>query len=134
MFTTEYNKALKQRTAYAQPVDESGKSSGKAIIIDEMKFDKKSLSKEGLEDANISRYNSGAYDITLSEDSSKILLVGNPPFEKYANEKFNYKVFDKDMKLVSETDVRLPYKDKAFSVYDYKLTPDGTIYQLAKVN
>ncbi len=80
-----------------------------------------------------SRRKMGAFDIYASQDSTKILIVKNPPFDKYENEKFGFKIYDENLKELSNLEIVLPYKDKNFSVNDYILAKNGIIYMLAEI-
>lgn len=76
----------------------------------------------------------GSFERVVSDDSSKILIVGNPIFEKYADEKFNYWIFDQSLKLIKGFSVSFPFKDKDFSLKDYDVTNEGIIVILARID
>jgi len=113
------DKKAKTNTLFAQEIDNGGKLAGSMKKLSNI------LSE--------SRRRLGAFDIYPSEDSTKILIVNNPPFDKYANEKFGFKIFDENLKELSNLEVTFPYKDKNFSVADYILAKDGVIYMLARI-
>ena len=119
LFTSFYDKATDMNTAFAQEVDENGKISKEFVEVDQIKATKKR--------------NSGNFDFIISDDSTKILVYHNPPFEKYADEKFSYKLFDTDMKLIWEKKFSLPFKDKNFTVGSYEVDNDGNVHMLAKI-
>ncbi len=77
--------------------------------------------------------NSGSFTISRSDDSTKVLVYRDEPFDKYANEKFNYKVFDENMKLIHNSSITLPYIDKKFSVSNFRVDNDGNVYMLASI-
>lgn len=118
LFTSQYDRNADKRTAYIQSISDDGTLSA-TKTIDEIPAEKKR--------------NSGSYNFVLSEDSSKVLMIRNEPFEKYANEKFTFKVFNDSMNLVWEKALELPYKDKMFSLTNYKVDNDGNVYMLASI-
>lgn len=77
--------------------------------------------------------NSGSFDIVLSADSSKILLMHNEPYVTYSNEKFSYKVFDESGSVLWKADVEMPYKDKSFQISKYVVDKHGDVFMLAKI-
>lgn len=117
---TKYDRKADLNSVFMQEIDEAGKRTGKLKKLADISAKSKS--------------NSGSFSFITSEDSSKILLVNNPPFDKYAGEKFGYKVFDENLKELNHVEITLPYKDKNFSAKDYILSNDGIIYLLAKID
>jgi hypothetical protein len=77
--------------------------------------------------------NIGDFDVYPSEDSTKLLMVVNPPYEKYNKEKFGFKIFDENLKQIHNLEITLPYLDKYFSVSSYVLSKDGNIYALVSI-
>lgn len=120
LFSSFYDKDTKINTAYAQQLDENYNVAGEQVKIDEIQGQ--------------SKMKSGSYSIILSNDSTKFLVVNNPPYDKYNNEKFHFKVYSNDLKLLSSRDIVLPYLDKKFSTEEYELADDGTIYMLARID
>ncbi len=114
-----YNRKTDLNSFYAQEISDEGKLTGEMKKLSEI--------------SSKSRINAGAFEVIESEDSSKILMVNNPPFEKYGNEKFGFKIFDEQLNEINNLEVALPYKDKFFSVKDYILSKDGNIYMLSSV-
>lgn len=116
---SSYNRKTDLNTFFMQQIDDSGKLQGGL--------------KKTSEISATSRRNRGAFDVYPSNDSTKILIVNNPPFEKYAAEKFGFKILDEELNEVKNLQVQFPYKDKYFSVSDYILSNDGNIYLLSKI-
>jgi len=114
-----YNKKTDLNSFYAQEINDNGKLTGKLKKLSDI--------------SSKSKRNAGAFDIYTSKDSVKLLMINNPPFEKYADEKFGFKIFDENLKEINNLEISLPYKDKVFSVQDYTLSKDGNIYMLSKV-
>jgi len=107
------------RTAYAQLLSLQCEKKGEAIALDKLSFSRKK--------------NIGTFDFVLSADSSKILLYRNEPFEKYANEKFSYSVFDKQFNLLWSKEIQLPYTDKYFEISEYRIDNNGNVFMLATI-
>jgi len=114
-----YNKKTDLNSCFLQPISDDGKLTGKLKKVSEI--------------SATSKRNRGAFDIYPSEDSTKILIVNNPPFQKYANEKFGFKILDESLTELNNLEIELPYKDKYFSVSDYILSTDGNIYMLIQI-
>jgi hypothetical protein len=104
---------------YAQKINTSGKFDGKLQLIDEI-------------DAK-SRSNSGSFMIWPSEDSSKFVIIDNPPFEKYNGEKFGFKIYDGNLTNTFNFSASLPYKDKNLSLLDYYIGNDSKIHLLSVI-
>jgi hypothetical protein len=119
MLFSSYEKKSKEYMLFAQKIDAKGNFDGKLTVIDK------------IESKN--RRNTGSYLTWQSKDSTKFLIIQNPPYEKYAGEKFVFKVYDTELKNLSNFSIALPYKDKDVSVSDYYLGNDGTIYMLVNV-
>ncbi len=66
--------------------------------------------------------------IHTSEDSSKILVYANPPFEKKEDEKFKVKVVDNAHQTLWEKEILLPYNDKYFELLNQAVTNDGDVF------
>lgn len=107
------------RTAYAQVINFDGKTTGAAIELDKLTFSK--------------RKNIGVFDFVVSEDSTKLLLYRNEPFDKYANEKFTYVVLDKTLKTLWRKEIELPYTDRYFEITEYRIDNNGNVFMLGAV-
>lgn len=120
IFSSAYFSDQDKKIAYVQRIDaEDGSLMGQPKEIDYIVAEKKR--------------NSGSFDFTLSDDSTKILVANNPPYDKYSNEKFSYKLIDSEGKILWSTSLELPYKDKYFQVSNYKVDNLGNVYMLASV-
>jgi len=80
------------------------------------------------------RSKDGSFQLTFSADSTNFLITTKPYFEKYANEKFQFKIFDNQLKLLHNLEIELPFRDADFSVESITLSKSKLIYLLAKVN
>jgi len=119
MFFETYDRKADERILFAQKVDLKGNFEGKLVQID--KIDTKKRSE-------------GSFNVWQSEDSTKIMVINNPPFEKYNNEKFGFKIYSSNLKNLYNLGITLPYKDKNVSVIDYYLGNDNKIYMLTRVD
>ncbi len=77
--------------------------------------------------------NRGSFEFVLSNDSTKLLIMHNEPYEKYENQKFSYKLLDSDGNSLWSTAFELPYKDKYFTLSDYIVDNDGKVFMLANI-
>lgn len=80
------------------------------------------------------RNNPGSFLFRLSEDSSRILIVANPPYDKYADEKFTLHLIDAGLQKIWSHEITPPYKDQYFSLDNYIVTADGSVYILATIS
>ncbi len=119
LFTSYLNKDQMKNFAFVNTVTLDGKVNNDMKELDFIKVEKKK--------------NAGSFDFVLSNDSTKILVYHNEPYDKYANEKFSYKVIDNSLNTVWEKGVQLPYKDKYFSISNYTVDNDGNVFMLARL-
>jgi hypothetical protein len=77
-----------------------------------------------------SRRNTGASDVRISPNKQAVLIGQLLPFDKEGREKFDLKVYDKDMNPLWEQSVELPYLDKEFTVEDLRVMDDGTVLMI----
>jgi hypothetical protein len=120
LFASRYDKDEDKNYAYVQKMNASdGSLDGKPKEIDYI--------------ASTKKRNAGSFNYVLSEDSSKILLLHNEPFEKYGNEKFSYKVLDNNANELWSAALELPYKDKSFTISNYRVDNDGNVFMLASI-
>jgi hypothetical protein len=80
------------------------------------------------------RNNQGSFITQVSTDSSHLLLVINPPYEEYADEKYTLQLIDKDLNSEWKKEIVLPYKDKFFSLSNFMISDTGDVYMLATVS
>lgn len=74
----------------------------------------------------------GAFDYSLSDDSSKIILFYYLPYEKNESEKFGFHVMDQEMNQIWANDIFLPYTDELFEIESHLLDNFGNVHVLGK--
>lgn len=119
LLTSYFDNKNKRNFYFAYPIDDNGKVGSKFKLLDEN-------TTNGKRGAN--------YDFVLSKDTTKMLLYYNPPFDKKADEKFHYKVFDQSFNLIWEKEVELPYKDKLVSIKEYIIDNDANVFMLLTIS
>ncbi len=118
-FATYYDRDKDINFAYAELLDDRATPTRAWVEVARISADKKS--------------NRGSFYFRLSQDSTKILIVANPPYEKYADEKFTMQLIDENLATIWKNDVAPPYKDKYFSLQNYTITDSGHVYMLATI-
>ena len=72
----------------------------------------------------------GLFDLTVSEDSSKVLVYNELPPKKNTPQQFAFRVFDNNFNPVWEKEVILPYNDNNFVIEEYRIDNDGNVFLL----
>jgi hypothetical protein len=72
----------------------------------------------------------GKFDFVESVDHSKLLVIQNPPFEKYNMEEFKLTLFDAELNQLWEKPIKLPYLDQDFKIIKSKVDDKGNVYLL----
>ncbi len=72
----------------------------------------------------------GTFAFAISKDSSKLLVYKELPYEKKSPERFGFKVFDQDFKLLWDKNIVLPYNDDQFTVEEYRVDDQGNVFLL----
>jgi hypothetical protein len=120
LFFTFYDKKADKNFLFAQQYNARGKKQGNLIKLKEMTAE--------------SKRNVGSYSISVDDESDRILIYTNPPYEAYSNEKFGFTVMDKKLNVIWEEELELPYKDKHFSLGDYMIDENDELYMLCSFN
>lgn len=76
------------------------------------------------------RARAGAFNLILSQDSSKVLLYSQLDNKRKEPEHFAIRVFDNQMQELWAKNIRLPYNEQQFSVEDYRVDENGNVYLL----
>lgn len=82
----------------------------------------------------VSKSNSGSFQITYHKEEKAVSFISFPPFEKYANEKLTFSVFDESMQIIWKDEVELPFLDRFFTVSSYVLDSDKNIWAMCSFN
>lgn len=107
------------------------------ILFSEILDEHATVKKDWTEVARISatrKSNPGSFYTGMSMDSSRILLVVNPPYDKYANEKFSLQLLDKDLITKWKKEIVPPYKDEFFSLDNFIVAKNDDVYMIATVS
>lgn len=122
LFTSFKNQKLEKNFLFVQTINKSTLTPNDDIIkIAEIDFSGKS------------KYNGGTFSCIISPDSSKLLVYYDMPYESGTNEKFGFQSYDKQMNLLWQKDVTLPYLEKLFDVERYRIDNNGNAYILGRL-
>lgn len=119
-FATYYDRDKDTNFAYEEILDDRANVQQTWKEIARIPADKKS--------------NSGSFMFRLSLDSSKVLVISNPPYEQYADEKFTLQLIDEKLNVLWKNDISPPYKDKYFSLDNFIVNDSGQVYMLATIS
>jgi hypothetical protein len=119
-FATHYDRTKDMHFAYAEMLDEHATVLRSWTEVGRIPADKKS--------------NRGTFYFGLSQDSSGILIVANPPYEKYADEKFALSLVDAELNVRWKHDILPPYKDQYFELDNFIVSDSGDVYMLATIS
>lgn len=117
LLTSFHNEAKKINYLFAQSI------SSKSLTLN------KELKKIGeIETRSITK--DGSFDHHISQDSSKILIINQLPYQKSQPEKFSLRVYDTDFNDLWSRNITLPYNDQSFSIEEYRVDSEGNVYLL----
>jgi hypothetical protein len=120
LFASNYDREKDVNILYAEILDEHA-----------------AVKKAWAEVASISatkKSNPGSFYTGMSIDSNQILLVVNPPYDKYANETFTLQLLDKELNTQWKKEIIPPYKDEFFSLDNFIVAKNGDVYMIATVS
>lgn len=118
LFST-YNKKANELLLFAQKINKKGEFDGKLKLIDKIKAEK--------------RNNLGSFEFTMTEDSSKFLILQHPPYEK-SNEEYKFKIYDESLNNLNNLSQHINIKDKNISVSKVILSNNKEIILLCEVS
>lgn len=72
----------------------------------------------------------GTFDFEMSEDGKKLLVIENPPFQKYSMEEFKLSLYDSTLTKLWDKPIKLPYLDQGFKILKKKVDAHGNVYLL----
>ena len=117
LISSYFNKKQGKNYAFASKIDMDGNAKGDFVKIDEIETD--------------SKRHQGSYNISVSNDSTKFLILREDPYENSDNQIFHFKVLDIGFKELWAKDLELPYKYEDYFLDAFKLANNGTVYMLA---
>jgi hypothetical protein len=71
------------------------------------------------------------FSIHQSSDKKSLLILRKFPFDKYANEKYNFIMYDSLMNEVWKKEIELPYPNNLFDITEKMIDLNGNIHLLA---
>jgi len=120
-FLTSFNNQAKKRNyLFAQKIN-----------LKTLRPSKKLIKLAEVETRNL--YQEGGFRHHLSKDTSKVLIYASLPKKKKQPERFSLQVFDKQLDLLWDKEVRLPFNDENFAVQEYKVDNEGNVYMLGLI-
>ena len=119
LFTSFANQKLKKNLLFVEAINPSTlKPDGKMTKVAEIDY------------SRFGRWNIGEFGYDLSRDKSKLMIHFDLPSAKGENERFGFKVFEEDLKVVWGKDVTLPYDANLFDIERFAVSNDGDAYLL----
>jgi hypothetical protein len=119
MFTSYPDQTTKRNVLYAQRVNKQ------SLMPEKNKVKLAEINYEGN-----SRRNSGSFSFRVSNDSSKILVFNTLPYGYNEPQQFGLIVLDKQMNVLWQKDITLPYRDELFDVESFRVDNQGNAYML----
>lgn len=100
------------------------------LLVEKIKINK--LTSEGMpieifSMPMLARNRSGEFEVTISRDSSKVLVYANNPKLEDQKEKSNFSVFDNHMQELWTHNEELPYEDRRFDMSNIKVSNKGNV-------
>ncbi len=117
LLTSFHNEAKKKNYLFAQSISTKSLSPSK------------DLKKIG-EIETINAFKEGSFDLHISRDSSKILIMNQLPYQRTQPERFAMQVFDNDFNSIWSRNIVLPYNDQQFEIEEYRVDGAGNVYLL----
>lgn len=118
-FSTYYEESANRNHCFASEINQNTGEAGTLNKIDEIVSQKKG--------------DPGYFTFRASVDGSKLLIYHHDPFDKYASEKFHFRILDENLKLVNSASFPLTYTDKKFKLSNYSVDKEGNLFLLASI-
>lgn len=80
------------------------------------------------------RSHDGSFELAFTPDSTNFVVITSPYYERYASEKFLFKVVDQRLNVLHNFEVTLPFRDQDFDVESVVVSKSKNIYLLARVD
>lgn len=116
LLTSFNNEATKKNYLFAQVMNNKLEPSQDLIKIGEIDTRNK--------------YRDGEFGISISSDSSRVLIYNEWPEKKQEPARFTLRVYDNAFNGLWTKDVVLPYNSDRFSVEEYQIDNEGNVYLL----
>lgn len=120
LFNSSYDRTSKNNVLYMQEID-------KRTLAAKGKPQQVALAKSR------SRGNAGDFAYKLSFNRKKLVIVDFAAYQRKEQDEFGAQVFDKDMNLLWQKDMKVPYQDHLFDIEGYEVDNQGNFYLLAVV-
>lgn len=120
IFAHDYDREKDVNLLYAKILDEHSTLIKNWSLVAKIAAEKKS--------------NPGSFYTGMSTDSNHILVVVNPPYDAYADEKFTLELLDKDLKSLWKKEIIPPYKDEFFALDNFIVAANDDVYMMATVS
>lgn len=116
-FSTYKDKQSKQNLLYLQKVDKNTLRLGSEI-----------RQIAAIDYSGNSKLNAGNFRHRISEDSTKVLVYSDLPYDAGASEKLGFHVFDHNFNQLWHQEITLPYNDELFDIENYKVDNNGNVH------
>lgn len=117
VFSSNANNKAKRYYLYVQPISKNT-----------LQLEKEAKQIAEMDYSGSSKYSSGEFHISISEDSSKVFVHHKSPYDEKENEKCEFYVLDKKMNQVWKKSITLPYKNNLFEVERYEVDNQGNVH------
>jgi len=120
LLTSFHNQVKKKNYLFRQTIDNNRLTAGRDLdLVGEI--DARNLQREG------------AFNFTISSDSSRLLVHNQLPYQKGEPERFALRVFDEQFQEIWSQNIVLPYNDENFEVESYQIDRNGNVYILGVI-
>jgi hypothetical protein len=120
LFASRYDKKADKNTLIACILDINGKVVKPFSVIDEIVADKKR--------------NSGDFHIAIADDSTKVLVYHDEPYEKEGMEKVQYMLIDENLNKLWTKALELPARDRESALKDFAVDNHGNVFIVSRMN
>jgi hypothetical protein len=114
VFCYDYNRKEDKNLLIAAVLDPSGKVIKPFAVVDEI--------------LSAKRFNSGSFSVTITDDSSKVLVQHQEPFDKEGMEKIQFKLLDENLNTLWVKPLELPIRDRENTLRDMAIDNNGNVF------
>lgn len=115
-------------------------SKAKKYLLFSQTVDKKNLTPQGdykriaeIDYSNHSRWNMGSYSYDIASEKEFLLVYYDLPYEKNSNERYGLIMYDKNLNMLWNNEVALPYKDKECFIVSFMADNNGGAHLLCRI-